>query len=63
MKTYLTHIQRGDTGDITDDRLSNHGLVELHLRCDVGHVHWVVIIVGDVQGILRKTKILLYNTV
>lgn len=50
------HIQWGDSGKITDDRLSDHSLVVLHLRCDVGHLYWVVIIVGDVQGILRNIK-------
>lgn len=53
---YLPHIQGIDSGDITDNRLSDNSLVELHLCCDVGNEYWVVIIVGDVQGILRKTK-------
>lgn len=54
--THLSHVERDDSGDVADQTLSDNGVIELDLSGDVGHLNWIVIIVGDVQGVLRKNK-------
>lgn len=50
---HLLHVKRTDGGDVIDAGLADHRLGELHLRCDVGHLHRVVVVVGDVQSVLQ----------
>lgn len=47
----LLHVQRADGRDVADATLPDHCLCKLHLRRDVGHLHGVIVIVGDVQSI------------
>lgn len=36
---YLFHVQRTDSGGVTEARFTNHSLGELNLGRDVGHLH------------------------
>lgn len=53
---HLLHVQRRDACDVADSTLPDDRLGELHLRRDVGHLHRVVVVVGDVQGVLEENK-------
>lgn len=53
---YLFHVQRTDGSAVTDARFTNHRLGKLNLSCDIGHLHWVVVVVCDIQGILKENK-------
>lgn len=53
---YLFHVQRTDGSDVTDARFADHCLGKLNLCCDVGHLYWVVVVVCDVEGVLKGKK-------
>lgn len=56
MSRHLLHVQRCDGRDVADSTLPDDRLGKLHLRRDVGHLHRVVVVVGDVQGVLQENK-------
>lgn len=53
---YLLHVQRPDRRDVTDARFTDHRLGKLHLSCDVGHLHRVVVVVGDTESVLEENQ-------
>lgn len=55
---YLFHVQRTNGSGVTDARFTDHRLGKLHLSCDVGHLHWVVVIVGDIESVLDEKQTL-----
>lgn len=50
---YLFHVERADGGRVHHARFANDGFDELHLGCDVGHLDGVVVVIGDVQSVLK----------
>ncbi len=53
---YLFHVQRTDGRGVSDARFTNHCLGKLHLRRDVGHLHRIVVVVGDIESVLEERQ-------
>lgn len=51
-QTHLSFVQRSDDGAVVILGLAYDRLGELNLCCDVIHRYGVVVVIGDVQGVL-----------
>lgn len=53
---YLLPVQGPHVGRAAPIGLSDHYAGELNLHCEVGHLHGIVIIIGDLQGVLGENE-------
>lgn len=54
--THLLHIQGHYARQVAHNRLPDHCLIELHLRCDVCHLHRIEVVISNVQSVLKLKK-------